>query len=74
MGHVILVHPNPGAKDTEYQILPLGLLYVAAPLVAKGHAVTAIDQRKDPDWRESLRKAINQPKTLCVGVSTRRNG
>ncbi len=70
MGHVVLLHPIPGPADSEYQILPLGLLYVAAPLVHAGHAVSVLDQRKDPDWADTLRALVARPDTLCVGIST----
>lgn len=67
---VILLHPHPGPKDTEHQILPLGLLYVAAPLVEAGWDVTALDQRKDPQWRTTLADLVQRPGTVCVGISS----
>lgn len=70
MPHVVLLFPEPGPRDTEFQILPLGVLYVAAALQASGHEVTAIDQRKDPAWRATLRAAIARPGTVCVGISS----
>jgi anaerobic magnesium-protoporphyrin IX monomethyl ester cyclase len=70
MARVVLVHPNPGPKDRDQQILPLGILYVAAPLVADGYDVSVIDQRKDARWRETLRDLALLPDTLCVGIST----
>jgi anaerobic magnesium-protoporphyrin IX monomethyl ester cyclase len=68
--HVVLLHPEPGPKDTEHQILPLGVLHVAAPLVEDGWRVTALDQRKDPDWRATVRQLATDPDTVCVGIST----
>ncbi len=70
MSHVVLLHPEPGPKDTESQILPLGILYVAAPLVADGCDVTGLDQRKDPQWRRTLKQAVQRPDTVCVGISS----
>ena len=69
-GHVILLHPHPGPKDTEYEILPLGLIYVAAPLVDQGWKVTALDQRKDRRWRETVTRLVKTPGTVCVGISS----
>ena len=68
--HVVLVHPHPGPKDRDVHILPLGILYVAAPLVAQGYSVSAIDQRKDNDWRTTLKGLVTRPGTVCVGIST----
>jgi radical SAM superfamily enzyme YgiQ (UPF0313 family) len=70
MPRVILVHPNPGPKDKDQQILPLGILYVAAPLVARGYEVSVLDQRKDGHWAAALRTLAAEPDTLCVGIST----
>jgi radical SAM superfamily enzyme YgiQ (UPF0313 family) len=70
MPRVVLVHPNPGPKDRDQQILPLGILYVAAPLVAQGYEVSCLDQRKDAGWRAKLRDLASRPDTLCVGIST----
>jgi len=70
MPRVVLVHPNPGPKDRDQQILPLGILYVAAPLIARGYDVSVIDQRKDANWPQALRELVGQPDTLCVGIST----
>ena len=67
--HVVLVHPHPGPKDRDCHILPLGPLYVAAPLVANGIAVSAIDQRKDPDWKRTLAELVKRPGTVCAGIS-----
>ncbi len=69
-GHVVLLHPHPGPKDKDCHILPLGILYVAAPLVARGYEVSALDQRKDSDWRSTLRAMVQRPGTICVGIST----
>jgi anaerobic magnesium-protoporphyrin IX monomethyl ester cyclase len=70
MARVVLLHPHPGPKDRDCQILPLGILYVAAPLIAQGYDVSTLDQRKDPQWQETLRGYISDPETVCVGIST----
>jgi len=69
VGHVILLHPHHGHERENDYILPLNLLYVAAPIVDKGFEVTAMDQRLEPNWRDKLRAALKKPDTLCVGIS-----
>ena len=70
MGHVILLYPHHGRKRPHEIMLPLSLLYVAAPLVDAGYKVTVIDQRMESDWRETLRRALYEPRTSAVGIST----
>lgn len=70
MAHVILCFPGTGQDRREYEILPLSLLFLAAPLVRDGHEVTIIDQRKEPDWTSCLRSAINRPQTIAAGISS----
>ncbi|MEW6605997.1 MAG: radical SAM protein [bacterium] len=70
MGHIVLLFPHTGYNKPSEQILPLGLLYVSAPLVQKGHSVTIIDQRKEAGWRDALRRAVSKPQTLAVGITT----
>ncbi len=70
MSHVVLVYPKTTHNRLSGNIAPLGLLYVAAPLVRDGHHVTVIDQRLDSDWRAALARAVGTPRTVAVGVSS----
>lgn len=70
MSHVVLLYPYTGSERPQDLILPLSLLYVAAPLVQEGYRITILDQRLEPGWREELRQAIQIPGTLAVGISS----
>ncbi|MBI4557224.1 MAG: B12-binding domain-containing radical SAM protein [Candidatus Hydrogenedentes bacterium] len=70
MGHTVLLYPHTGRNRSQDNILPLSVLYVASPVVHAGHTVTCIDQRMEPDWRAKLRRAVSEPRTLCVGISS----
>ncbi len=66
MAQIILFRPN--ASHRLIKRSPLGLVYVATPLVRKGYSVEIIDQGATPDWRLLLKKALG-PDTICAGVS-----
>ena len=70
MSHVILIYPKTTCDKSAYNILPLSLLYVAAPLVRDGHHVTILDQRMEPDWQTKLKQALERPQTVAVGISS----
>jgi radical SAM superfamily enzyme YgiQ (UPF0313 family) len=68
---VVLVYPGATAgwsAQPECE-LPLELICVGSPLVRAGYRVRIIDQRVQPDWRETLiGELANQP--ICVGVTS----
>ena len=68
---VVLVYPGATAgwsAQPECE-LPLELICVGSPLVRAGYRVRIIDQRVQPDWRETLiGELVNQP--ICVGVTS----
>lgn len=68
MKKVLLIYPNMGFSKTMVK-LPLSLLYVAAPLVAKGKDVTLLDQRVTPKFYDKLKEELSKG-VLCVGIST----
>ena len=70
MGHVLLLYPHHGSTRPDQNILPLGLLYVAASVIAEGHRVTVIDQRTESGWHDKIRSALKEPRTLAVGISS----
>jgi radical SAM superfamily enzyme YgiQ (UPF0313 family) len=70
MAHTVLLYPRTGSRRPQDQILPLSLVYIAAPLLHNGHKVTIIDQRLFEDWRERLDKALAEPGTCAAGIST----
>lgn len=70
MAQVVLLFPHTGCKRPQEYIMPLALLYIAAPLVADGYSVRIIDQRKTENWEEELGAAVKEDETLCVGIST----
>lgn len=68
---VILFFPKTGWDYKGVSVhLPLAVLFVAAPLKAKGYRVQIIDQRVDVRWQETLRSALLLGDTLCVGISS----
>ena len=69
MAQVVLVYPITGLDVRGLSVwLPLSVLAVASG-VADAYDVVVVDQRVDPDWRRSLKKALG-PETLCVGISS----
>ncbi len=69
MADVLLVFPR-----TRWDILgvttrlPLALLYVGSYLKSHGFSVQIVDQRADPAWRQTLRRAAETP-PLWTGIS-----
>ncbi len=53
--------------------LPLALLYLGSFLKRAGYSVRIIDQRVDPDWRQSLRQCLHCP-PLWVGMTCMTGG
>ena len=68
---VVLIYPRHtwGWEAQPWRDLPLGLLYVAAPLVAAGHPVAVLDQRTEPNWQTALQRELKRD-PICVGVSS----
>jgi len=72
MADVILFQPKT-SKGSAKELLsraPVGLLFVAAPLVKNNYKVKIIDQETDIYWLDELNKELNDS-TICVGVSSR---
>lgn len=69
--HVVLFFPNLNPVGAEASsLMPLSLLYVAAPLQQAGYEVSIVDARVVDDWRATLRARIESADPVCVGVST----
>ncbi len=66
MAQIILFRPNASHKLLKRS--PLGLVYIATPLLLKGYTVEIIDQGITADWRGQLAKCLG-PETICAGVS-----
>lgn len=67
---VVLFNPAPrtGEQAQRRVELPLGLLSVATPLVARGYAVSLVDGFASPEWRRELREALRE-RPVCFGVT-----
>jgi anaerobic magnesium-protoporphyrin IX monomethyl ester cyclase len=70
MGDVVLVFPSTGIASSQYRMLPLSVLMVAAPLEARGYSVRIIDQRGHPDWRQELKDELAAQRPVMVGISS----
>lgn len=69
MANVILVYPVTGLDVRGVTVwLPLSVLTVASTLTGD-YEVVIVDQRTDPDWRESISRHLTRD-TLCVGISS----
>ena len=66
MAQIILFRPN--ASHRLLKRSPLGLVYIATPLLLKGYTVEIIDQGISADWKDKLKKSLG-PETICAGVS-----
>jgi len=66
MSKIVLIFPIIELKQRN--LLPLSLLFIAAPLIEKGYDVEIIDQGTDKNWKEKLNKAL-QDNPLIVGIS-----
>ena len=66
MPKIVLIFPIIELKQRN--LLPLSLLFIAAPLIKKGYDVEIIDQGTEKKWREKLDKAL-QSNPLMVGIS-----
>lgn len=66
MTDIILFRPSVNTIATHR--CPLGLVYLATPLVTKGMTVKIIDEEITPDWMNELKNNLNSS-TICVGLS-----
>lgn len=71
MAEIILFRPL--ANKIASHSCPLGLVYIATPLVKKGFTVKIIDQEIHHDWLFELKNAI-EPSTICAGISVMTGG
>lgn len=75
MAEIILFRPTVfrGEARSLRPRPPLGLLYVAAPLVKNNFNVKIIDEEANSYWFEELNKELDKS-TICVGVSSMTGG
>ncbi|MFC1806893.1 B12-binding domain-containing radical SAM protein [Candidatus Omnitrophota bacterium] len=66
MSDIMLFRPNAAKNPTGR--CPLGLVYIATPLVKKGLKVKLIDEETCQYWPIELRNNMT-PSTICAGVS-----
>ncbi|MBF0385576.1 MAG: B12-binding domain-containing radical SAM protein [Candidatus Omnitrophica bacterium] len=66
MSDVILFRPKAANKLSGRY--PVGLIYIATPIIQKGITVKIIDQEASPDWKAELEQHLSSS-TICVGVS-----
>ncbi|MBL7069063.1 MAG: B12-binding domain-containing radical SAM protein [Candidatus Omnitrophica bacterium] len=69
MAEVVLFRPSDSALGSAAGRYPLGLIFVATPLVNKGFSVRIIDTGTHTDWRPLLKDAVDSS-TICAGVGT----
>lgn len=67
MAEVILFRPIEKHAKVFHRF-PLGLVYIAAPLIKKDYTVKIIDMETCPDWPTTLKDAVDSS-TICAGVS-----
>jgi radical SAM superfamily enzyme YgiQ (UPF0313 family) len=66
---IVLIQPTTSLTGAFVRLMPLGLLYLAAPLVKHGYSVHIYDCRLDAShWKQDLPKLINA-ETMLVGFS-----
>lgn len=66
---VLLIQPRLGFSGVFVVHMPLGPLYAAAEIVARGIEVEVLDLRLHPEtWREAVRAKLSD-ETLLVGLS-----
>jgi anaerobic magnesium-protoporphyrin IX monomethyl ester cyclase len=70
MADVILVFPGTGVVFSQFRMLPMAVLTVAAPLEARGYSVRIVDQRGNPAWRQELKDELAAQRPLMVGISS----
>jgi radical SAM superfamily enzyme YgiQ (UPF0313 family) len=72
MKSVVLFFPRltPDEIVETRFLMPLSLLYVATPLREAGYDVSILDARLRDDWREELRRRIENLDPICVGISS----
>ena len=63
---VLLIYP--AAHIEQMSVIPLSLLYVAAPLVEENTYVKIIDQRLEDSFFDTLEREMDSD-LLCVGIS-----
>ena len=68
MSDIVLCYARTGMDVAATIAPPHNLLCVAAPLDKAGYKVRIIDQRVEPDWRESLAQEI-KTHPVFVGIS-----
>ena len=71
MADVILFRPKNSKIVQPLGIrLPLGLLFVASPLVKNGYKIKIIDGETNPHWKKELSKELKVSLPICAGVSS----
>ncbi len=65
MAEIILF--RPWAQKSASNRYPLGLIYIATPLINKGYTVKIIDEETCNDWLTELKSVLDST-TICAGV------
>jgi len=65
---IVLVQPSHGLWDSLFCRLPESILSVAAVPHAKGYNIKIVDQRIHPDWKNRLKRLIDQ-QPICIGLT-----
>jgi len=68
MKEIILIQPKAGAFDMLGARLPSGILSIAAIPYQRGYNIKIIDQRTNPNWKNSLINSLKK-EPLCVGIT-----
>src|SRR3989338_8814676 len=72
MADVILFRPRMSKGEDKvlfFSRAPLGLLFIASPLIENGYSVKIIDGENNFHWEDELNKELTSS-TICVGVSS----
>ena len=67
---LIATHIPQENEKYSYNLPPMGLLSIAAPLIKSGYGVILIDPALDPDYMDSIEAVITHDNVLFVGMTT----
>ncbi len=67
---LIATHIPQENEKYSYNLPPMGLLSIAAPLIKSGYEVILIDPALDPDYMDSIEAVITRDNVLFVGMTT----
>lgn len=69
MSDAVLIYPQTGFEIRGESVGPPLSLLTIASTVAHDFRIKIIDQRTDPNWRQTLRAELRE-RPLCVGISS----